>query len=517
MSKPVRSVVILGGGTAGWITAGTLAARFKRDQAEPITVTLVESPDVPTIGVGEGTWPTMRSTLKKMGIREADFIRECNVGFKQGSKFVHWTTGSKDDFYYHPLVQPEGFNTHNLAPHWLASDRSVSFSQAVCPQETLCEHNLAPKKIDTPEYVAIANYAYHLDAGRFSHFLHNHCTKSLGVRHILAEVTDVRSNESGDIVSLKTDTAGDIFGDLFIDCSGFRSKLLREYYKIPFQSCRDILFIDTALAVQVPYEREDAPIATHTISTAQSAGWIWDIGLQNRRGVGHVYSSAHTDECSAYSELAAYLNIPESRLDALGVRKISIGSGHLKKFWHRNCVAIGLSAGFLEPLEASALMLVEISANMLAEQFPATRSAMDIVAKRFNDTFTYRWNRIIDFLKLHYVLTKRTDGDFWIDNCNPKTVPDSLKELLTLWRYQPPWHDDFDRAVEVFPAASYQYVLYGMGYETQPRPGGLSNQSCEIAAQLFAKKEQEVRKLIRVLQPHRTLINQIRDFGLQKI
>ncbi|MBY6188909.1 tryptophan 7-halogenase [Microbulbifer agarilyticus] len=517
MSDPIKSVVILGGGTAGWITAGTLAARFNREQEEPVRVTLVESPNVPTIGVGEGTWPTMRSTLKKMGVRETDFIRECNVGFKQGAKFARWTTGADDDFYYHPLVQPEGFHNHNLATHWLGGNTSESFSNAVCPQEALCEHNRAPKQIGTPEYAAVANYAYHLDAGKFAGFLQRHCTENLGVRHILADVNGIEESETGDIAALKTEVHGKVSGDLFVDCSGFGSRLLGGHYKVPFRSCKDVLFIDSALAVQVPYEREDSPIATHTISTAQSAGWVWDIGLQSRRGVGHVFSSAHTSDSAAYGELARYLKVSEGELDRLGVRKIPIVPGHREKFWHRNCVAIGLSAGFLEPLEASALVLVEISANMLAEQFPASRAAMDVVARRFNETFLYRWDRIIDFLKLHYVLTKRTDSRFWIDNCDPATIPDSLQELLTLWRYQPPWHDDFDRAVEVFPAASYQYVLYGMGFETQPAAHGVSRASLEQAGQLFQQKGKATQQMLTGLETHRNLINKICEHGLQQI
>ncbi|HEY8567693.1 tryptophan 7-halogenase, partial [Microbulbifer sp.] len=188
-----------------------------------------------------------------------------------------------------------------------------------------------------------------------------------------------------------------------------------------------------------------------------------------------------------------------------------------EKFWHRNCVAIGLSAGFLEPLEASALVLVEISANMIAEQFPASRAAMDVVARRFNDTFRYRWDRIIDFLKLHYVLTKRTDSRFWIDNCARETIPESLQELLTLWRYQPPWHDDFDRAVEVFPAASYQYVLYGMGFHTESNAFGLSNAYREQAQQLIQQKNRATQQLFNSLEKHRDLINKICQYGLQRI
>ena len=146
-------------------------------------------------------------------------------------------------------------------------------------------------------------------------------------------------------------------------------------------------------------------------------------------------------------------------------------SGHREMFWKRNCVAVGLAAGFLEPLEASAIVLIEMSAKLIAEQMPACREVMDVIAARFNATTQYRWGRIIDFLKLHYVLTKRQDSAFWRDNLLPETIPERLQNLLLLWRYQSPWfHDEFDRIEEVFPAASYQYVLYGMGFRTEVEP-----------------------------------------------
>lgn len=245
----------------------------------------------------------------------------------------------------------------------------------------------------------------------------------------------INSAENGDITSVNTAQAGTIAGDLFIDCTGFQSLLLGQHLQVPFIDCSDVLFIDTALAVQVPYESEDAPIASHTISTAQDAGWIWDIGLLQRRGIGHVYSSRHTSEEQATERLQNYVG---SAFKNVSLRKIPIHSGHRQIFWKNNCVAVGLSAGFLEPLEASALVLVELSASMIAEQLPACREVMDITAKRFNDTFLYRWARIIDFLKLHYILSKRTDNAFWIDNRDPATIPHSLQELMQLWRYQPP-------------------------------------------------------------------------------
>ena len=202
--------------------------------------------------------------------------------------------------------------------------------------------------------------------------------------------------------------------------------MLGQHYQVPFITCKDVLFLDTALAVQVPYADDNSEIASHTISTAQEAGWIWDIGLSTRRGVGHVYASKYSSEEHAREALKAYIKPSFNNVDELTVRKIDINPGRRETFWHRNCVAVGLAAGFLEPLEASALVLVEMSAQMIAEQMPATREAMDVVAKRFNSTFNYRWDRIIDFLKLHYILSKRTDNAFWIDNRDPATIPHSL-------------------------------------------------------------------------------------------
>ncbi|WP_435372290.1 tryptophan halogenase family protein [Saccharophagus degradans] len=516
-SKPVTSIVIVGGGTAGWITAGTLAAHLKANSQATVTVTLVESPTTPTIGVGEGTWPTMRNTLKKMGVRETDFIRECNATFKQGAKFCGWTTGEQNDGYYHPLVLPQGYADINLAPHWLASNKTTPFAQSVCVQAALCEAGLAPKLISTAEYAAIANYAYHLDAGAFTRFLTKHCTQNLHVQHVLADVTSVQAKENGDIESVNTLQAGNIYGDLFIDCTGFEALLIGKHFKVPFVSCKHTLFIDTTLAVHVPYTDDQATIASHTISTAQESGWIWDIGLQNRRGIGHVYSSAHTTDTQAEKALRQYIAKISPNAQDLTVRKIPIEPGHRQTFWQNNCVAIGLSAGFLEPLEASALVLIEMSATMLAEQLPTTRASMAIIAKRFNQTNTYRWQRIIDFLKLHYTLSKRTDSDFWIDNRAPNTNPDSLIELLELWKYHYPWHSDFDRAAEVFPSASYQYLLYGMQYPTQSSHLGMSDKNITLANKLFTQNKALTQKLLSSLPSNRELINKIKTYGLAQI
>ncbi len=517
MNQLIKNIVIVGGGTAGWLTAGTIAAKLKKDKKSGFTITLIESPDVPIIGVGEGTWPTMRRTLLNMGIRETDFIKECNVSFKQGAKFAKWVTGSEDDYYYHPLVLPQDFDHTNLAEHWLSRDTDVSFSEAVCAQEYLCEHGLAPKKIATAEYASIANYAYHLDAGAFSQFIQKHCVSTLNVNHVLDHVVKINNKENGDIESVSTKENGDLSGDLFIDCTGFKSLLLGENQQVPFRSCQDVLFVDKALAVHVPYDNESSPIASHTISTAQSAGWIWDIGLSTRRGVGHVYASKYIDVDTAKQQLKDYIRPSFDDVDSLSIREIDIKAGHREIFWKRNCVAVGLSAGFLEPLEASAILLVEISAEMISEQMPANRASMDIVAKRFNKTFLYRWACIIDFLKLHYMLNKRDDNQFWIDHRDPATIPDSLKELLTLWKNKTPWHEDFEYAKEVFPAASYQYVLYGMGFETELSHLGISDKSADRAIKLFKKNAEESKKLVSSMPTNRELLNKIYQYGLQPI
>lgn len=518
MTTPLRSVVIVGGGTAGWITAGTIAAKHHTASEFGIKVTLIESPDIKPIGVGEGTWPTMRGTLRKMGISETDFLRECDAAFKQGAKFAKWVDGSEDDFYYHPLVLPAGFHQGNMAPYWQQHPHEKSFSQAVCYQESLCENGLAPKSMTTPEYEAVANYAYHLNAGKFSEFLKKHCLTRLGVAYISDNVIKINSADNGDIASVSTNNHGDVAGDLFIDCTGFRSLLLGEYYKVPFVDKTDVLFIDTALAVQAPYATENCSIASHTISTAQEAGWIWDIGLQSRRGIGHVYSSRHTDDEKAEQALFRYLEATVGKSAAnCNVRKIPITAGHRKLFWKNNCVAVGLSAGFLEPLEASALVLVELSAEMIGDQLPRCREVMDTIAKRFNETFQYSWDRIIDFLKLHYILSKRTDNQFWIDNRDPATIPDSLKELMDLWRYQHPWDHDFTSRCEVFPAASYQYVLYGMGFKTRSDHIRLTEADIEFARRQLSDNERMIQRVVSSLPAHRELLNKVHQYGFQKI
>jgi flavin-dependent dehydrogenase len=525
MSDKVNRIVIVGGGTAGWLSAGIIAAEHAAspdalENSADTQVYLIESPDIPTIGVGEGTWPSMRGTLRKMGLSETDFFRECSASFKQGTEFHGWTHGGNDT-YVHPFTVPHNYSETNLAPHWQAVRDKIKFADAVCPQSHLFASQLAPKQISTPEFAFNVNYGYHLDAGKFANFLHKHCVEKLGVVHVSANMTAINSKENGDIASISTDSQGDIEGDLFIDCTGSRALLLGEHFKVPLVSKNNYLFNNSALAAQVPYQNDNDPIQSCTLSTAQSAGWIWDIGLPTRRGIGHVYSSDHNSEDNAHKELISYIasTAGDNAAREATVRKITFDPGHRAEFWHKNCVAIGMSAGFIEPLEASALVLVELSAGMIADQLPANRQVMDLVAKRFNKKFLYRWERIIDFLKLHYILTQRKDSDYWKENCEAPSIPDSLQDLIELWQYQAPWHRDTNQVDEMFPSASFQYVLYGMDFATHTdvTQRRTDRESAAVAVSLFQENAKRTQQLMASLPTNRELINKVYEYGFQKI
>ena len=515
----VRHVVILGGGSAGWLTAALLAREQHAGEPGGIAVTLIESPNTPTIGVGEGTWPSMRDTLRRIGLPETTLIRDCDASFKQGSLFQGWMRGasaSEGDRYRHPFTLPLGFGDVDLVAGWLQRHGDRPFAEVVSAQPHVCMAGHAPKQATTPEYAAVANYGYHFDAGKFGVQLREHAIANLHVRHVLDDVDLVLSHDDGDIAALRTRAHGDIAGDLFIDCSGLASVLIGQHYGIGVRSQKHLLFNDTALALQVPYPTPDAPIACETIATAQPAGWTWDIGLPTRRGIGHVYSSAHLSHDEAEQHLRSYIRRTGGP-DAPGTpRRIAFDPGYRERFWHRNCVAVGLSAGFVEPLEASALALVELSAAMISDEMPATRAAMALVERRFNDAFTYRWERVVDFLKLHYVLSRREDTAYWRDHRDPATLPDRLADLLALWRHRAPYRGDFGRTEEVFPAASYQYVLHGMGFLPEPSARLRHASVGEAAEPYFRETAHLARRMTGALPLQRSLITHIRAHGLPR-
>ncbi|MCG7547783.1 tryptophan halogenase family protein [Pseudoalteromonas sp. Of7M-16] len=504
----IKKIVIVGGGTAGWLAANHLGKRFLGSET---VVKLIESANIPTIGVGEGTVPMMRQTLEYFGIDEGEFIKECNVAFKQGISFENWMApqAGKTHRYYHPF---DFFSSElGLVTAWLNDNSGIHFADFVGFQSTLCDHNLAPKLITQPQFDGAASYAYHLDAGAFSELLKKNAINNLGVVHHYNELDEVALDNDGAISHLVTD-AGVETADLYIDCTGFKSLLLGTAMKTPFVAKGDVLFADKALAVQVPYA-DNEQIPSYTRSTAQTAGWIWDIGLYSRKGIGHVYSSSHTTETQAYAELESYIG---TNLDSLNVRNIDMKVGYRSKAWSKNCVALGLSQGFVEPLEATGLLVFDVTAKMLADTLPTSTLAFETVAKHFNNTVTNMWSKVIDFIKLHYCISDRCDSQFWLDNRSPESIPDSLREKLELWKYKVPTNYDFGGKFDVFDIDNYLYVLYGMSYPTCVYSNLISPAEIRRMSDVIGTIKYQQKQARELAIDNKSLLEKIHQFGLAK-
>ena len=515
--KLIKHVLVVGGGTAGWLVANHLAKRLCSAHDNAIKVSLVESPDIPTIGVGEGTVPAIRKTLQHLGISETEFIRECDATFKQSIKFVNWVhnpnTGSSTDAYHHlfdfPFIQP-----FDVTPYWLLnSAEQLSYADAVSIQGRICDLGLGPKQMVDPEYLGSTQYAYHLDAAKFARLLTRHAVDNLGVQHHLANVQQVVMSADGHIEKLLTDQ-GEFAADFFVDCSGFSALLIGQQLGVKFIDKRTHLFADYALAAQVPYADKQAAIPCFTISTAKEAGWIWDIGLTERRGTGYVYSSAHTTHEQAEETLRTYLGPTHADV---AYRKIAMNVGYREKFWVNNCAAIGLSQGFVEPLEATGLLVYDVTARMLADLFPASTEEIPAAASQFNLRTRHAWDRVIDFVKLHYFISQRNDTEFWRDNKSIATVSDDLLAKLEAWRYQLPTEYDFPGRMEIFNLENYLYVLYGMKFPTRLSDRASRYPEVNRASWIMDKIRQQAEQASQQLLPHRELIERIKRFGLQKV
>ncbi|WP_417819002.1 tryptophan halogenase family protein [Tritonibacter scottomollicae] len=498
MASEFNRLVIVGGGTAGWLSACLLAARRPE-----LDVTLVEAPDIPTIGVGEGSWPTLRDTLATIGIEEAVFLETCDASFKQGSRFDGWVDGSASDSYYHPFTPPIPGSMADLLSAWSAGSGSMSFAEAVSPQAAVCDRDLAPRQRAMPPYAGALNYGYHLDAGKLVGLLADHATTQLGVTHIRDQVTDIERGDDGLLTRLVLRDGTTLNGDFFIDCTGMAARLIGGELGVGWVDRSDVSFNDRALAVQVPVEPGSA-IASQTIGTAHRAGWLWDIALPTRRGIGCVYSSQFLGDEAATQILSDYVAtaVPGTEVASLAPRRLQFETGHREKFWEGNCLAVGLSAGFIEPLEASAIVLIELSLKALADGYPHSRAALPQLADRFNTLFRYRWDRIVDFLKLHYVLSRREEP-YWRAQRDPATIPASLAGQLALWRDHPPLPADFPQVDEIFSAASQQYVLYGMGF---PLPAEARGLATEGSLRRLAEVGERSRALAAALPSNRTYL-----------
>jgi tryptophan 7-halogenase len=503
----VRNVIIVGGGTAGWITAGYLAKRLNAGAPGGVSVTVIESPDIGIIGVGEGTFPSIRKTLSAIGVDEAELIRACSATFKQGIRFTDWRTAStagERHHYDHPFQVSGDHQGLDLLPYWLlGAAGDVPWAAANTVQKAAVDACLAPKLIAHPDYAGPLTYAYHFDAVLLARLLRTTAV-SLGVKHVEDTVDAVTLAEDGGIGSLQCRKSGTVAGDLYVDCTGFRAQLIGEVLGRPFRSRRNELFVNRALAIQVPYDRPDAPIPSQTFATAQPAGWIWDIGLHERRGTGYVYSSDHVSDDEALQTLRTYLGDRAANLEP---RRLQFEAGYREQQWHKNCVAIGLSAGFIEPLEATGIGFAEIAALMLVNLFP-WEGEFELGARQFNPIMAKRYDHVVDFIKLHYCLSDRSDSAFWRDNRDPSTRSPNLQDRLDRWHHRAPDFFDVDLNHDIFVPANWQYVLYGMGYRTDISAQASSYRYFDDAKRAFADVRQQQANARKLLPAHRALVDQ---------
>lgn len=504
----VRRILIVGGGTAGWLTAAYLARFFDLARNPRLSITLLASDEIGSIGVGEGAFPTIRNTLQYIGIDESEFVRRASATFKQGIRFDDWVRTPEEgqsSHFLHPFDAPYHGDGHSLVSYWLLQDEATRrpFAEAMTIQNRVADARRAPKRPGEEAFGGPLNYAYHFDATRLAEVLSNHA-RALRVLHLPGTLTGVGLDpENGAINHVVTAEHGVLTADLYVDCSGFRAELIGAL-GAPFKSVKHQLFTDRALACKIPYDDPEAPIESYTIAAAHEGGWTWDIGLASARGVGCVYSSDHLSDERAAEILAGYTG---GRSHDVSVRRIPFEAGYRPTPWVKNCVAVGLAGGFLEPLESTGLVTIETAAAMIAEMFPLG-GPMHAPARRFNELMSARYDNIVNFLKLHYCLSRR-DEPFWRDNADPASIPDRLKELLEEWRYRPPGRFDFILDLESFAFFNYQYILYGMEYRTDLTPVREEFPDVAEAERIFARIRSFGDQAAHELPSHRALIDQI--------
>lgn len=489
-------IVIVGGGTAGWLTAAFLSKQLPQTTNREVRVTLVEATDIPTIGVGEATIPSLRQTLAACGIDEADFLRSCDATFKHGIQFVNWRRPPADapgEWYFHPFGAPLTVNSLNPARQWSRLDSSErgAFADLFSVQPEIALAGRAPKHMRDKSYDGALSYAYHLDAGKFAEFLKARF-RGRGVEQILGKVIEAPLRDGDRISHLKLDDGREITADLFVDCTGFAARLINADGANTFNSKATNLFVDRAVTTRIPHAGI-SDIVGYTRSTAQASGWIWDIALQGRRGVGYVYSSKYIDDDSAKAQLAAYVRRDVSELDS---RKLDMRIGYHREQWRGNCVAIGLSSGFLEPLESTGIYLIEMANWALADLIPRYLSGA-AAQTHYNDIMRNHYENIVDFLKLHYCISGRRDSKFWLDNVEPASIPDTLRHKLETWRDNIPSIYDFDRTTQCFSVTNYQFVLFGMGWKSHIFPATADELTGSMLNELAIRRERMKQFVLR--------------------
>lgn len=449
MTQPrVRRVVVAGGGTAGWVAAAALVKQL----GPLLDITLVESEEIGTVGVGESTIPTSRSFHQLLGIDEAVVMRATQATFKLAISFENW--GQQGERYFHAFGENGRKSTWMADFHhfWLEA-RAQGFGGDLA--EYCFELQAASARRFANGESAPINYAYHLDATRYARFLRGLCEPA-GVKRVEGKIARVEQDgESGFVTALVLESGARVEGDLFIDCTGFRGLLIEETLQTGYEDWTHWLATDTAIAVQT---RSTEPAIPYTRAIAHQAGWRWKIPLQHRVGNGIVYCSEFLSDDAARAQLLAAVEgdvLTEPRV-------IRYCTGRRRKAWNKNVVALGLASGFIEPLESTSIHFVKIAVTRLIQAFPfAGISAAQ--SERFNALATREVERVRDFIILHYHLTRRDDSAFW-RRCRDMAIPDTLAERMALFRES---GHAYQGADELFRVDSWVQVLLGQGMAPQ--------------------------------------------------
>ena len=459
-----KRILIVGGGTAGWMTAAMLVHAWAKHGFE---VTLLESDSIGIIGVGEGSTPKMRRFFDRIGVSEAEWMPHCNATYKCGIRFPDWSTKPGYQSYYHPFFsqsddgpirafyQNASLRSRNLDVH--AHPDTFFISQYLAGQRR------APQPDERSGYVA--DYAYHFDAALIGDFLKRWST-ARGVRHLVGTVNQVRVHENGDIAGVDTPEHGQVDADFFVDCTGFASLLIGKTLNVPFQPYKQWLFNDSAVAMPTPLDA-DGTLPSETLSRALKFGWVWKIPLTNRYGNGYVYSSEYVDKDAAERELRETLGLLDSPVEA---RHLRMRVGRVEKSWVRNCLAVGLAQGFIEPLEATALMIVQDTVDMFM-----TRYEQGGFSERYRADMNEKINLIFDGVKnyvfTHYKLNSRSDTEYWVNAREATPLTPELERILAVWDRGGDLLSELRSQAgrQVYSPTSWYCILAGMGrFPTRP-------------------------------------------------
>lgn len=462
-----KKIVIVGGGTAGWMAANLMVARWINSGFEII---LLESPQIGIIGVGEGSTPQLKGFMDSLNIPESEWMPACNATYKVGITFRNWSTLPGFTNYFHPFpAQPDDYT----APAFFYNSfvRRKGIDVEAHPDHFflatyLARHKLSP--IAGENFPFEIGYGYHFDSTLLGKFLGKKAI-ARGVVHQEATVNNVQLNDQGDIASITTETGEVIHGDIFIDCTGFQGLLIQKALKVPFKSFSENLFNTSAVVMPTPVGET---IESQTISTALKYGWAWAIPLTSRIGNGYVYSSHYCTKDQAEAELRAHLGLLDSDVQA---RHIQMNVGRLDQHWAKNCLAVGLSQGFIEPLEATALHLVQETIQGFIENYEEG-SFSSANRDKFNESINQRFEAIRDYIVCHYRVNSRKDTEYWRANANNEKLSDSLRSIIMTWVGSKNLSEELERQkiLGYYPSASWHCLLAGYGIYPAPeqlKPG----------------------------------------------